>query len=119
MQFYAPTSGHGDSEVDRFTTPGNHRQNAKEGHSGCTGGGGGGGEEGTLKLGRVRTQTWETFVDPTALSILMRGLGLLEFATLNNLVLLNTLGPHKPFRRWTWHSPDGKHHSQFDYILVR
>ena len=43
MQFYAPTSGHGDSEVDRFTTPGNHRQNAKEGHSGCTGGGGGGG----------------------------------------------------------------------------
>ena len=48
-----------------------------------------------------------------------RGLRLLEFATLNNLVLTNTLGPHKPSRRWTWHSPDGKHHNQIDYILVK
>ena len=22
-------------------------------------------------------------------------------------------------RRWTWHSPDGKHHNQIDYILVK
>ena len=43
----------------------------------------------------------------------------LEFATFNNLVLTNTLGPHKPSRRWTWHSPDGKHHNQIDYILVK
>ena len=48
-----------------------------------------------------------------------RGLRLLEFATFNNLVLTNTLGPHKPYRRWTWHSPDGKHHNQIDYILVK
>ena len=48
-----------------------------------------------------------------------RGLRLLEFATFNNLVLTNTLGPHKPSRRWTWHSPDGKHHNQIDYILVK
>ena len=48
-----------------------------------------------------------------------RGLRLLEFATCNNLVLTNTLGPHKPSRRWTWHSPDGKHHNQIDYILVK
>ena len=40
-------------------------------------------------------------------------------ATFNNLVLTNTLGPHKPSRRWTWHSPDGKHHNQIDYILVK
>ena len=45
-------------------------------------------------------------------------LRLLELATFNNLVLTNTLGPHKPSRRWTWHSPDGKHHNQIDYILV-
>ena len=38
---------------------------------------------------------------------------------INNLVLTNTLGPHKPSRRWTWHSPDGKHHNQIDYILVK
>ena len=47
------------------------------------------------------------------------GLRLLELATFNNLVLTNTIGPNKPSRRWTWHSPDGKHHSQIDYILVK
>ena len=48
-----------------------------------------------------------------------RGLRLLEFATFNNLVLTNTPGPQKPSRRWTWRSPDGKHHNQIDYILVK
>ena len=48
-----------------------------------------------------------------------RGLRLLEFATFNNLVLTNTLGPHKPSNRWTWQSPDRKHHNQIDNILVR
>ena len=48
-----------------------------------------------------------------------RGLRLLEFATFNNLVLTNTLGPQKSSRRWTWHSPDGQHHNQIDYILVK
>ena len=48
-----------------------------------------------------------------------RGLKLLDFATYNNLVLANILGKHKPSRRWLWHSPDGTHHNQIDYILVR
>lgn len=48
-----------------------------------------------------------------------RGLRLLEFANYNNLLLANTLGPHKASRRWTWHHPDGVHHSQIDYILVQ
>ena len=48
-----------------------------------------------------------------------RGLRLLEYATFNNLVLPNTLGSYKLFRRWTWHSPDGKHHNHIDYILAR
>ena len=26
---------------------------------------------------------------------------------------------HKASRRWTWHSPNGQHHNQIDYILVR
>ena len=43
---------------------------------------------------------------------------LLEFATFNDLVLANTFGHHKVFRRWTWHSPNGQHHNQIDYILV-
>ena len=48
-----------------------------------------------------------------------RGLRLLEFATFNDLVLANTFGHHKASRRWTWHSPNGQHHNQIDYILVR
>ena len=34
-------------------------------------------------------------------------------------MLANTLGNHKPSRRWTWHSPDGTHHNQIDYLLVK
>ena len=37
----------------------------------------------------------------------------------NNMVLANTLGEHKTSRRWTWHAPNGIHHSQNDYILVQ
>ena len=48
-----------------------------------------------------------------------RGLRLLEFATFNVLVLANRFGHHKTSRRWTWHSPNGQHHNQIDYILVR
>ena len=28
-------------------------------------------------------------------------------------------GHHKASRRWTWHSPNGQHHNQIDYILVK
>ena len=48
-----------------------------------------------------------------------RGLRLLKFATFNDLVLANTFGHHKASRGWTWQSPNGLHHSQIDYILVR
>ncbi|WP_419610725.1 hypothetical protein, partial [Thiolapillus sp.] len=48
-----------------------------------------------------------------------RGLRLLEFATFNDLVLANTFGHHKASRGWTWHSQNGQHHNQIDYILVR
>ena len=48
-----------------------------------------------------------------------RELRLLKFASLNDLKLANTFGPHKASRRWTWHSPNGKHHNQIDYILIK
>ena len=48
-----------------------------------------------------------------------RGLRLLEFATFNDLVLANASGHHKASKKWIWHSPNGQHHSQIDYILVR
>ena len=43
----------------------------------------------------------------------------MEFASLNDLKLANTFGPHKASRRWTLHSPNGKHHNQFDYIMAK
>lgn len=48
-----------------------------------------------------------------------RGLRLLGFARYNNLLLVNTLGPHKASRRWTWHSPGGDYYNQIDYILLK
>ena len=49
----------------------------------------------------------------------MREDSLLEFATFNALVLANIFGHEKTSRSWTWHSPNGQHHNQLDYILVR
>ena len=48
-----------------------------------------------------------------------RGLKLLEFASYNNLKVVYTFGPHKPSRRWTWHSPGGDYHNQIDNIMVK
>ena len=43
----------------------------------------------------------------------------MEFASLNDLKLANTFGPHKASRRWTWHSLNGKHHNQINYITIK
>ena len=47
-----------------------------------------------------------------------RGTRMLEFARFHNLSIANTLHCHKPSRRTTWHSPNGKDHNQIDFILV-
>ena len=70
------------------------------------------------KWARMLVKTGKTFVDPSAMTN-ERGLRLLEFATFNDLMLENMFGHHKASRRWTWHSPNGQHHNQIDYILVR
>ena len=76
-------------------------------------------EFGMQKWARMLVKTGKAFVDPSAMTTHMRGLGLLEFATFNDLVLANTFCHHKASRRWTWHSPNGQHHSQINYFLVR
>ena len=48
-----------------------------------------------------------------------RGLRLPELASSNNLKVASTSGPHKPSRRWTWHSARGDFHNQIDYIMVK
>ena len=76
-------------------------------------------ETGMQKWAKMLVETGKTFVDSSAVMTQMRGLRLLEFSTFNDLVLANTFGHHKASRRQTWHSPNGQHHSQIDYILVR
>ena len=72
------------------------------------------------KVGRNACENWQAICGPFCFDDTNeRGLRLLEFATFNDLVLANTFGHHKASRRWTWHSPNGQHHYQIDYILVR
>ena len=71
------------------------------------------------KVGVDTQQHWQGIYGPSCNSLTNdRGLRLLEFAATNNLVLANTLGVHKPSRRWTWHSPGDQYHNQIDYIMV-
>ena len=76
-------------------------------------------ETGLQKWARMLVKTGKAFVDLSVMTTQMRGLRLLEFAIIHDLVLANTFGHHKASRRWTWHSPSGQHHYQIDYILVR
>ncbi len=48
-----------------------------------------------------------------------RGEHLLEFATLHNLFICNTIFKQKPNRKWTWESPDGMHKNMIDLIIVQ
>ena len=115
LHVYAPTSGHDDSEVDHFyqqlqETIG---QTSKKDILVSQG-------DWNAKVGKDAQADWGEVCGPYCnVQTNERGLRLLEFATFNNLVQTNTLGPHKPSRRRTWYSPDGRHHNQIDYILVK
>ena len=56
---------------------------------------------------------------PENITLNGRGFELLELTSYNNLKVLNTFGPHKPSRHWTWHSPGGDYHNQIDCIMVK
>ena len=107
-QVYEPKSSYDDSEVDEF-----HRelqslvnQTPKQDILVVKG-------DWNAKVGEDAQGVWGEvcgpFCNPETSD---RGLKLLDFATYNNHVLANTLGNHKPSRRWTRHSPDGTHHCQ-------
>ena len=115
IQVYAPTSGHDDSEVDHFYRQLQETidQTSKKDILVVQG-------DWNAKVGKDAQADWGEVCGPYCnVETNERGLRLLEFATFNNLVLTHTLGPHKPSRSWTWHSPDVKHHSLIDYILVK
>jgi endonuclease/exonuclease/phosphatase family metal-dependent hydrolase len=46
------------------------------------------------------------------------GVRLVNFATSKNLRVKSTMFPHRNIHKYTWTSPDGKTHNQFDHILV-
>ena len=72
------------------------------------------------KWAGMLVESGRAFVDPSAMTTQMRedsDSWSLPPSTI--LVLVNTLGHHKASRRWTSHSPNGQHHNQIDYILVR
>jgi len=41
-----------------------------------------------------------------------------NFATSKNLVVKSTMFPYRDIHKYTWTSPDGKTHSQFDHVLI-
>ena len=115
IQVYAPTSSYDDSEVDEFYREFQSLvdQTPKQDILVVQG-------DWNAKVGEDAQEDWGEFCGPFCNTETNdRGLKLLDFATYNNLVLANTLGNHKPSRRWTWHSPDGTHHNQIDYISVK
>jgi len=48
-----------------------------------------------------------------------RGRWLIQFCVDNDLAVMNIIFNQHKRRLYTWHSPDGRHRSQIDYILIR
>ena len=115
IQVYAPTSGDDDSEVDHFYQQLQETidQTPKKDILVVQG------DWNATVVKDAQADSGEVCGPYSNVETNERGLRLIEIATFIDLVLTNTLGPHKPIRRWTWHSPDGKHHNQIDYILVK
>ena len=115
VQAYAPTSNYDDNEIKEFC---DQLQNVidetpKKNILVVQG-------DWNAKVGRDACGNWQDICGPFCNDDTNeRGLGLLEFATFNDIVLADTFGHHKASRRWTWHSPNEQHHNQIDYILVR
>ena len=115
VQAYAPTSDRDDKKIEEFHDQLQNviDQTPKKDILVLQG-------DWNAKVGRDACGNWQGICGPFCNDDTNeRGLRLLEFATFNDLVFVNTLGHHKASIRWTWHSPNGQHHNLIDYILVR
>ena len=113
IQVYAPTTDYDDGQIEQFynqiqTVIG--KVNKKD----------------TLiiqgdwnaKVGVNAVEDWADYCGPSSNDVTNdRSLRLLEFASFNGMVLANTLGKHKPSRRYTWYAPNGGTRTQIDYNL--
>jgi len=69
---------------------------------------------------RMLMETGKAFVDRSAVMTQMRGNS--DFWSLPPLTILcwrTLLVITKHPKKWIWHSPNGQHHRQIDYVLVR
>ena len=115
VQAYAPTSDNDDNEIEELYDQLQNviDQTPKKDILVVQG-------DWNAKVGRDACGNWQGMCGPFCNDDTNEtGLRLLEFASFNDLVLANTFGHHKAPRRWTWHSPNGQHHSQIDCTLVR
>ena len=115
VQTYSPTSDYDDNKIEEFYDQLQNviDQTQKKDILVVQG-------DWNAKVGRDACGNWQGICGPFCNDNTNEtGLRLLEFATFNDLVLVNTFGHHKASRRRTWHSPNGQHHNQTDYILVR
>ncbi|GFO15681.1 RNA-directed DNA polymerase from mobile element jockey-like [Plakobranchus ocellatus] len=115
IQAYALTTDHEDEEVENFYNEVQKTLNevSKKDIIVVQG-------DWNAKIGEDAQEDWEgTCGQYCNQATKDRGLRLLEFAKYNDLKIMNTFGPHKPSRRWTWHSPGGEYHNQIDYILIK
>ena len=115
VQAYAPTYDYDDNEIEEFYGQQQNviDQTPKKAILVVQG-------DWNAKVGRDACGNWQRICGLFCNDDLNeRGLRLLEFSTFNDLVLANTFGHHKASRRLAWHSPNGQHHNQIDYILVR
>ena len=115
IQVYAPTTDYSDDQIEHFYSQLRRITNQAPKKDILIVQG-----DWNAKVGKDIQENWQDIYGPFCNATTSeRGFRLLEFATYNKLCLANTYGPHKHSRRWTWHSLNGQHHNQIDYILLK
>ena len=114
IHVYAPTSGHDNNWVDNFCRQLQEIINTHLRRTFCLHKG-----IGMLKLAGMHRQTGETYVDPTSMRRLMRGVQTSRICNFNNLVPTNTLGPPQTVQKMNMTAQTENNHNQTDYPLMR
>ena len=72
------------------------------------------------KVGEDQHENWSTVVGQYGLGTANgRGLQLLQFCAINDLLIVNTIYRHSNKIRVTWISPDGNNRNQIDFIIIQ